>query len=144
MIKTIVAKTPEDLDKGVNDFMASKQRNLPVRDGCEQMPDGSMLYRAMVFFDENFKVVDSNGEATGETTTGKPEKIGALWIQKDKSISGEVRKAKIKITPEVKEKLVYLGVADKLELTMKDEIVTVFRNKYKKEDKHPDFLIYTK
>lgn len=149
MIKTFIAGTPEELDSKVNDFMIKRKENLPVRDGCDLLSSGKMLYRAMVFYNGKFNTTPEKtiveeqirvDDVAKDNT--KPEKVGALWVQNDKSITGTFREAKIIIPDTIKEKLVYLGVSDKLEITMKDEKVRVIRNKFKKTDKHPDYVIF--
>jgi len=149
MIKTFIAGTPEELDSKVNDFMIKRKENLPVRDGCDLLSSGKMLYRAMVFYTGKFNTTPEKTIVEEQIRVDnvakdntKPEKVGALWVQNDKSITGTFREAKIIIPDTIKEKLVYLGVSDKLEITMKDEKVRVIRNKFKKTDKHPDYVIF--
>lgn len=148
MIKTFIGGTPQELDKKVNDFMLKRGKDLPVRDGGIFIADGKMEYRAMVFFngveDElNKNSAKENVESPKPQKT-KSEKIGALWIQRDKTISGKLKGKTVVIPEETAENLMTLGVKGKIELKMNDVSVRIIRNKFKTKDKQPDYIMYGK
>jgi len=155
MIKTLVCEHLTELDKQVNDFMVIQKKNLPVRTESfvVLVNDNAVVYhKATIFFDEKFSQLETVSSNTGDgmvvteesVSSDKPEKIGALWLQDDKSLSGTFRDARIKIPAEVREQLLVIGVKEDLTLTMKNEQVRVIRNKFKETKKQPDFVIFEK
>lgn len=155
MIKTVICENPAQLDKEVNDFMVMRKQNLPVRTEVF-VTEKAVYHKATIFFDESF---NANKDSPGydviteepieeypevkKTYTKMPnERIGAIWIQKDGSMSGKFRDLPIVIPPEVKERIAVIVQGKELDLTMKGEAVFIIRNKFKKEPRQPDFIIY--
>lgn len=144
MIKTIVSDDVNRLDMEVNEFMTSRKRNLPVRTEAYVLNFGDsakVYHKATIFYDEPF----ADSELAQNTSTIR-EKVGALWIQKDNSISGtldiDAKGERIGIPDNLAPSLAFLKEDTELEMTIKNHKVKVIRNKFKKEAKHPDYIIY--
>lgn len=149
MIKTIVSSDIGELDKTVNDFMIVKGQNLPVRTESFVVnfkETAEIYHKATIFFNETFGTGPTEeikiSTATTQTfDTNKPEKLGALWM-KDSKISGTFNGKRLNISEDVAKKLIPLGMIDNLILEIEGVSSKIIRNKFKKETKHPDFLIY--
>lgn len=144
MIKTIVSDDVNRLDMEVNEFMTSRKRNLPVRTEAYVLNFGDstkVYHKATIFYDEPF----GDSELPSKTSSIR-EKVGALWIQKDNSISGTLdintKGERIGIPDNLAPSLAFLKEDTELEMTINDHKVKVIRNKFKKEAKHPDYVIY--
>ena len=154
MIHTIIADSTEDLDKQVNAFMTQRKQNLPVR--TEVYPyDGQVWHKATVFYDEPFnqakgtpksddeEVYDEmNQEEYQNSSKGKTDKLGALWLKKEGGISGKFKEENINIPENIAEELNDMSESDHLSKVIKGTPVKIIRNKFKKEPKHPDWIIF--
>lgn len=161
MIKTFIATTVDELDNCVNKFMREKKQNLPVRDGQMFVQD-KMVFKAMVFYNEDFKeqipsiegpeevdatpkydedVEQAKNEIAFEGENKKKEERGALWQQDGGKITGTWKTQRITLPEAMKEKLIANGSID---ITIKNEVVHVMKNKFKNKPKSPDYVILPK
>jgi hypothetical protein len=139
-----------ELDTKVNDFMKEKGRNMAVRNFMIVAPDGQMvIYQAMVFYDFPFNApVKPAAPAMSypglKTEPAKPQvktDRGALWEQKDGSITGKWNDEKISVPEEFVAQLRETGTCECSDHGM---IVIVSRNPDKKEARHPDYFCSVK
>ena len=148
MIKTVEAESAELLDKKVNDFMQSKKQNLPVRDGAIYNAEGKILYRAMIFYNEDFsddKKINRENEPivlnVPETEYEKKNDRGALWTQKNGEISGNYKGTKIILPLPISKILQDKGFVD---IVLSGDKLFITKNKFKKGMKSPDYVILPK
>jgi uncharacterized protein (DUF736 family) len=148
MIKTIITTKVEELDKAVNDFMSMRGQNLPVRTEVFVIQNNdtyTVYHKATIFFDEflgtkksdDSKIIDE-AEETATTPKKTGGKIGSLWKQTNGSISGMFKEEKLRIPPLITDKLTEEG---RWTGTIKKEKVRIIPNKFKKIEKHPDYVI---
>ena len=135
MIKTIINQDTEKLDQEVNKFMSG--RNLAVRTEAYVVPNIDVGYRAY-----HKAVIFYNAEE--DKPKAKPEKIGALWKYGDTlkgKLNGEehivIKISQFKELPKITK-----GNICHKETEYKGNKIKIYKNEYKKEDKHPDFVIY--
>lgn len=131
MIKTIIKTNIEELDEAVNEFMKQKNQSLAVRTETYIVPMEScnkIFHKAVVFYDTEEKK--------------KSKKIGALW-KNGESIKGKINDKNFQIYVEDFKGLPKINKG-KLHKEMDYEGITlkIYKNEYKKEDKHPDFVVY--
>jgi len=145
MIKTIVAETPDELDEKVNAFMREKKQNLAVRDGCNGTPEGTLQYKAMVFFNEDFEkkqIADLEEQEQHEEKHMQPKDTkGALWAKNGK-ITGNWHGYKIELLPLEIESLTKNGTIDMKILNL--GYAHIIKNQYKKKPNQPDYIIFPK
>ena len=146
MIKIFQGTNPIELEKQANNFMQELGKDCPVR---EEVLDGTFIL--VVFY---------NGVKTDSNTTGttisiadipqkpKSDKIGAFWKGKD-GVTGTLEIAgvskKIAINEEKWNAMetVDTKAGDKMKLgeLPNGDKFRVIVNKFKKESKHPDFVV---
>jgi hypothetical protein len=156
MIRTLINKDIQKLDEQVNEFMAMMKRNLPVRTEA-LVWNGEVIHKATIFFEENFgntnkmqEVIEEVESVEAETEIKEIEpkpkkenlKIGAIWKQKDGSLSGTINSKRIKIPDTIKQKILDLQESSHLNFEFAGQEVVVFTNKYKTTIKHPDYVLY--
>jgi hypothetical protein len=143
MIKIIEAFSAEELEQKTNEFMRKVGYNCPVRDSMVLIQDGRLLRQAVIFYDEELSdheepinesapPVQTNGNVTSE-----PDR-GALWLQKNGTITGNWKGKKVSLSePEAK----FLVDNGNIELSLGDDEVYILTSKFKKTSKYPDFII---
>lgn len=150
MIKTIIKATSEDLDVAVNDFMATKARNLPVRTECFLL-EGLVYHKATIFWDEDMSPKRSVNLDTGaieeevifREPKKKSNKRGSLWIQQNGNVTGNFidendQEIKIALPQKARDQLKNEG---KIGLKIRGIDVRCIANQFKKTAQHPDFVI---
>jgi len=148
MIKIFIG-SPEEVSKQVNDFMEKQGKDLPVRTDINGKGDyvATVFYNAIVptrpIPEENVNL------ETPQENKGSDDKIGALWIQKDKSISGKINEENFKAfdVKELNQK--FEAVETKagkimLEGDFKGTEIRIIENAFKKTEKHPDYIVFKK
>lgn len=167
MIKTFKSDNLEALDKDVNDFMASKGKDLPVRTEV-YVADGKIWHKATVFWDGvrdslpgghqtaiqgagdtqipevHVQALEDVDASEGTQTVKKQasdNKLGALWWQKSGELTGKFNNQAIAMPQNV---IGTLNTEGKATVTIQGETAVVIKNQYKKTDKHPDFVILRK
>lgn len=153
MIKTIISKDVADLDKQVNDFMTARRVNLPVRTEVIVRTFPSVVeveHKATIFYDEKFGAAVNNGAQSQsvpvpavsipETATQSApvqSERAAFWVQKDGSVTGKYLNEKFALPVAALESMKVQGFAD---VILKGKQVRVVPNKFKKTEKHPDYV----
>ena len=152
MIKVFVGDA-DVVEVATNQFMEDKGKDFPVRTNIE-MVDGKLVYVATVFYDGTKRSVtpniDSAVNITEEVVNDKPksDKIGALW-KNDKGYSGSVevdgKTQKLMVSTEAWDNLETVdtkaGHKMKIGTHADGSKFRIIANQYKKESKHPDFVI---
>ena len=164
MIHTIVAKTVAELDASVNAFMTTRRQNLPVRTEVFVVPGeaaGSnfVYHKATIFYDDRFPLPpDYSTGAQVQTPVQQPPQVpynpavvnqaiaetkkqedrGALWVQKNGSVTGKFRDENIAVPLAIIETVKSQGSA---EINLKGVTLRVIANKFKKTAKHPDYVL---
>jgi len=142
MIKTFVGKSPEEIDKLVNQFMEDKGKDMPVRQTIMYDKEGNLNYKYIVFY-KGASVVERATEAIHNPKKASG-KLGSLW-QNENNYSGKLDDKSIKITKEswndkfeVREmqKGGYMRIGE-----IEGKKVRIIPNQFKKTEKHPDYVI---
>jgi len=124
----------EKLEHEVNSFIEERGYNsLPVRTDTFTY-EGKPYYVATVFYGENEK--RENNEKTGNESDNK---IGAAW-NRSFGISGKINNNNFSLTKEAVEKC--KNEKGYVETEINDVKIRMIPNQYKKEEKHPDWIIF--
>jgi|TARA_R100001530_G_scaffold62534_1_gene44995 hypothetical protein len=164
-VKTFVGEDIVKIDEEVNAFMKSKGRNCPVRTEGFLVSDSSnvwkIVHKSTVFYDDP-TFVGNQGQRMTEavnqasdsffpsgntpTPTKKTDKIGALWVRGTKT-SGKLNESNFELTEEIKNSLEHTTTKsgdDMMVGNINGVDVRILKNKFKVEEKHPDFVILAK
>jgi len=148
MIKIFQGTNPIELEKQANNFMQEIGKDCPVR---EEVLDGTFI---LVVFYNGVKTETPIGNTPSDIISIQPDKpksdkIGAFWKAKDGGVRGSIEiegeNKKIVINSEKWEGMetVDTKAGDKMKLgeLPNGDKFRVIVNKFKKESKHPDFVI---
>lgn len=150
MIKVFVGDA-DVVEVATNQFMEDKGKDFPVRTNIE-MVEGKLVYVATVFYDgtkpSKKYTTDFNVEEEVVNDKPKSDKIGALW-KNDKGYSGSVevdgKTQKLMVSTEAWDNLETVdtkaGHKMKIGTHADGSKFRIIANQYKKESKHPDFVI---
>ena len=146
MIKVFVGDA-NTVEVATNQFMEDKGKDFPVRTNIE-MVDGKLVYVATVFYDglKSNAAISVKEEYVGDKP--KSDKIGAIW-KGDRGYSGSMevggKTQKIMLSEEAWENLETVdtkaGAKMKIGTNADGSKFRIIANQYKKESKHPDFVI---
>tara|TARA_Y100000310_G_C20670209_1_gene809824 strand:- start:336 stop:779 length:444 start_codon:yes stop_codon:yes gene_type:complete len=144
----IFTGNPIKVAKDVNDFMEKQGKDLPVRTDIDK--EGN--YVATVFYNGVAPTPMAIPEEKvnigfGENTSS--DKIGALWVQKDKSVRGKINEEQfnafdIKELNTKFEQVTTKSGKTMLEGDFKGTEIRIIENAFKKTEKHPDYIVFKK
>ena len=145
-IRIFSGKSLQGIEDKVNGFMKERGQNLPVRTNV--IGDAKAAkFVATVFFNETFEQKVPEEVVTDSYNKPSSDKIGALWT-KGENLSGTIEidgtKGKIEYSKQKWDELETLDTkaGDKMKLGSIGNIkFRITANKFKKESKHPDFVI---
>ena len=142
MIKIFEANTAGDLERKVNEFMKQVGYNCAVRDHVAVVK-GRLVFTGTVFWDgekeEEKPPVNQTASAPAPPTdTGQQTDRGALWIQKNGTITGNWKGKKVTLTQEEAD---FLKENTNMEAQFGEDYVYILTSKYKTSPKHPDYII---
>lgn len=160
MIKIFRGK-PDAVSIKVNDFMKEQGKDLPVRTDIDDKGEyvATVFYNGVLAIDQLMTPLSSSKKDTTDFNIGEEEvvkdskgsddKVGALWIQKDKSIRGKFQGGNYAMLNVEAMKKEFTEVTSKagnpmLEGTIEDVEVRIIKNGYKKTENQPDFIIFKK
>ena len=146
MIKVFVGDA-NTVEVATNQFMEDKGKDFPVRTNIE-MVDGKLVYVATVFYDGIQREITPKPSFESIPEKPKSDKLGALW-KNDKGYSGSMevggKTQKIMLSEEAWENLETVdtkaGAKMKIGTNADGSKFRIIANQYKKESKHPDFVI---
>ena len=144
MIQTFIRSNPVELDTEVNNFMRQRRQNLPVRTEC-YLINGMVIHKATVFYDQDFRLGGSTiaAEQT-QPQAAKPvsDKKGALWIQNNGTLTGNYNGKNVQLEGDQANTIRMMREGQKINLVLDGDKAVVIPNKFKKTEKHPDYVIF--
>jgi len=154
MIKIFSGK-PEAVSIKVNEFMKEQGKDLPVRTDIDDKGEyvATVFYNGVLAIDKEVSQLFGEEEVVEDSNSsdskGSDDKVGALWIQKDKSIRGKFQGGNYAMLNEESMKKEFTEVTSKagnpmLEGKIEDVEVRIIKNEYKKTENQPDFIIFKK
>lgn len=153
MIKTIINSNVEQLDKDTNAFIKTlSTKSAPVRTECYVL-NNQVFHKNTIFYDEARPAQKAPEEEILEESRqdeykeeNRSKQIGALWSQRDGTISGKLQPngkdgaSEDIVLPENAQEI--LEQHGKCEITIKGIKARILHNKFKKTKKHPDYVIF--
>jgi len=153
MIKIFRGK-PDAVSIKVNDFMKEQGKDLPVRTDIDDKGEyvATVFYNGVLAIDRLMSPLGEEEvveDSKSSNSKGSDDKIGALWIQKDKSIRGKFQDGNYAMLNVEAMKKEFTETTSKagnpmLEGTIEDIEVRIIKNEYKKTENQPDFIIFKK
>jgi len=162
-VKTFSGEDLVKLDEEVNAFMKSKGRNCPVRTEGFLVSDSvnvwKIVHKSTVFYDDPTFVGNQGDRITtaankaadsffpsgsqASPPSDKKQQIGALWV-KDGKTTGKFNGSNFELTEDIQKALEHTQTKAGDEMmvgTIRDVAVRIIKNQFKKEAKHPEYVI---